>query len=77
MVLRKVASHFSPLASSKAVCVNLQNEQMNIMHHMQLPFLPPGEHNPAQSLGRLNPPPTKLKSINSELQSDSGGGVEH
>jgi hypothetical protein len=25
----------------------------------------------------LNPPPTKLKSINSELQSDSGGGVEH
>jgi hypothetical protein len=31
-VLRKVACHSSPLASSKAACVNLQEEQVSTQH---------------------------------------------
>jgi hypothetical protein len=58
--------HFSLPASFKAISVKVQNKQISIMNHAQLSYPPPWEHNPAQPLGRLNPPPAKLKSINND-----------
>jgi hypothetical protein len=40
-MLRKVAQDFSLTATSKATCLNLQHEQMSIMHHFWLPYPPP------------------------------------
>jgi hypothetical protein len=42
---------FSPTAASKPACVKLQKIEVSIMHQSPLP----------------NPPPAKLKAINSEL----------
>jgi hypothetical protein len=76
-MLRKVAYYFSPLAGSKPVCTNLQNEQVSNSTVPDSLTYPPGNiiHcSPKQT----EIPPKKLKSINNELQSntDSRGGVE-
>jgi hypothetical protein len=51
--------------------VKPQNKQVSITHYAQLSYpphlTPPRENNPAQPLGRLNPPSAKLKAINSKL----------
>jgi hypothetical protein len=59
---------FSPMASCKAACMNLQNEQVRSPTMHDSPTYP-REHNPVYLLDRLNPtlPPTKPNSINSEL----------
>jgi hypothetical protein len=58
--------HFSTPAASKAACMNLQNEQVSIMHNMQLPHLSSG------NIIQCSPwvdwaPSTKLKNMNSNL----------
>jgi hypothetical protein len=60
--------------------MKLQKEQVSITHHAWLSYPPPThilrhsstppylqENNPVKPLGRLNPPPAKLKIINSKL----------
>jgi hypothetical protein len=78
--------HFYPPAASKAACMKLQKftGEHHTSHTTPLPSpnpIPPLENNPVQPLGRLNPPKTKLKAINSEMQSSTnirgGDGTLH
>jgi hypothetical protein len=64
------------------ICFHESPEWTSEHHASRVTSLPtPLEHNKVQTLGRLkqSPPPTKLKSINSKLKSNtnSWGGVEH
>jgi hypothetical protein len=57
--------------------VNLQNEQMSIMHHVWLPYQPPRNIIQHSSWADWTLHPTKLESINSLLKSKTnsrGGG---
>jgi hypothetical protein len=54
---KKVVPFFPPRAGSKAVCIKLQNKQTGEHYTPCATPLPtPGEHKPAQPLGRLNHP---------------------
>jgi hypothetical protein len=59
--IRKAACNFSPLASFKAICINLQIQQVSKTYCTGLPYSPPGEHKPAQPLGKLNTSPNKTE----------------
>jgi hypothetical protein len=55
---------FLPPASSKVTCVKLQNDQVSIMHHAQLPYPLPRkiiQHSPWEELKPLSSKTEKHK----------------
>jgi hypothetical protein len=84
--LREALCCFSRPVDSKDACVNLQNEQVSIMHYVQFPYPLPGNIIQHRPWANLIPLPTVLKTVNynvtptaeagwnAELAMENGGG---